>query len=287
MQHDHVTLHLRHATAGLIGRGIAGSRTPAMHMAEGRALGITYDYLRFDMDDRQDSLAEVLEYAADNGFAGVNVTFPYKVEVIAHLDVLSANARALGAVNTVVFKEGRRYGHNTDLWGFAESFRRNMVGASTRKVLLIGAGGAGMAVAHAMLSLGAETLWIFDCDTPRSTDLAASLAARFGDGHVRIAAQISEVPGDLCGVINASPVGMDKLPGCPFPKAMLRPDLWVADVVYVPLETELLAAARAVGCRVLPGSGMAVFQAVRAFELITGLVPDPARLRATFQSLGP
>ncbi|MDG3039686.1 shikimate dehydrogenase [Roseicyclus marinus] len=286
MQHDTVPSRQRVVRAGLVGRGIGASRTPAMHMAEGAALGIAYDYTRFDMDERPDTLAQVLAEAEAEGFAGVNVTFPYKVEVTQLLDTLSENAKALGAVNTIVFRDGHRHGHNTDMWGFAESFRQSMVGARTGEVLLLGAGGAGMAVGHALLSLGVGILWVHDTDEMRAIALAGDLADRFGVGKARVALDLAELAVRIDGVVNATPVGMDKLPGCAFPPALLRPDLWVADIVYFPLETALLAAARAAGCRVLPGSGMAVFQAVRAFELITGLAPDPARMRATFESFG-
>jgi shikimate dehydrogenase len=287
MQHEPVPLQQRAVRAGLVGRGIGGSRTPAMHMAEGAALGIAYDYTRFDMDERAGTMADIFALAEAEDFAGLNVTFPYKVEVIGHLDGLSDNARALGAVNTVVFRDGRRLGHNTDMWGFAESFRRGMAGAPKTAVLLLGAGGAGMAVGHALMSVGTGTLWIHDTDAARAAALADDLAARFGTDRAQVAADLADLAPALDGVVNATPVGMDKLPGCAIPPTLLRPDLWVADIVYFPLETALLAAARAIGCRVLPGSGMAVFQAVRAFELITGLVPDPDRMRATFESLGP
>lgn len=287
MPHDPVALHLPAVRAGLVGRGIGGSRTPAMHMAEGTALGIDYDYARLDMDERPGTLEDIIALAEAEGFAGLNVTYPYKVEVLGHLDAMSDNARALGAVNTVVFRDGRRHAHNTDMWGFVESFRNGMAGAPTQAVLLLGAGGAGMAVGHALMSIGTETLWVHDIDAARAEALAGDLARRFGKNRARVAADIKNLSPTLDGVVNATPVGMDKLPGCPFPAFLLRSDLWVAEIVYFPLETALLSAARAAGCRVLPGSGMAVFQAVRALELLTGLTPDPDRMRATFESLGP
>ena len=276
--------------AGLVGRSIALSRTPAMHEAEGRAQGIDYTYTLFDMDDPATAvrtLAGIIETAEAEGFAGLNVTYPFKIETIRHLYELSDDARAVGAVNTIVFRDGRRKGYNTDLWGFAESFRRGMGDAAVDEVLLLGAGGAGVAVSHALLSLGVRCLWIFDIDAGRVTQLIEALAARFGRGRAMMAASPESVAPRLDGVVNATPVGMAKLPGSPFPTAFLRSDLWVADIVYVPLETELLAAARRAGCRVLSGSGMAVFQAVRAFELITGKRPDPSRMRQTFEALGP
>lgn len=275
--------------AALVGCGIVGSRTPRMHVAEGAAQGLAYSYSLIDMDDIDragQTLAQVLDGAEAAGFSGLNVTYPFKQDVVAHLHGLSDNARALGAVNTVVFRDGLRMGHNTDLWGFAESFHRGMAGASLDDVLLLGAGGAGSAVAHALLQLGTVRLWVHDTEAGRARRLADSLGCRFGADRVAIAKTHEAVADDLTGLVNATPVGMAKLPGSPFPPHLLRPDLWVSDVVYFPLETALLKAAREAGCRVLPGSGMAVFQAVRAFELITGRAPNPDRMRATFDSLG-
>ena len=272
--------------AGLVGRGIARSRTPAMHMAEGKAQGFDYTYEIIDMDHHVGNLTDVIEDAEKRGFAGLNVTYPFKVDVVALLDELSENARALGAVNTVVFRNGKRLGHNTDLWGFSESFRLGMTEAPTNEVLLIGAGGAGMAVGHALLLLGVRKLWIYDTDRARGEALTASLMARFGEHRVEITDQIEQIGAGLSGVVNATPVGMDKLPGCPFPKRLLRRNLWVADIIYFPLDTELITAAREAGCRVLTGGGMAVFQAVRAFALITGMAPDPNRMRHAFEAHG-
>ena len=275
--------------AGLVGCGIALSRTPAMHMVEGRALGLAYDYTLFDFEDRRDAdaLRQAIEAAEADGYAGLNVTYPFKIEALDHLDDLSVNARAVGAVNTIVFSEGRRTGHNTDLYGFAESFRRGLPGVALDHVLLIGAGGAGVAISRALLQLGVVSLTIHDTDNARATALAASLESQFEGREIRTVDAILPLAPDLDGIVNATPVGMATMPGSPFPLDLLRPDLWVADIIYFPLETELLAAARSAGCTVLPGWGMAVYQAVRAFALFTGLTPDPQRMRATFESMGP
>ncbi len=275
--------------AALIGRGIAKSRTPAMHMEEGRALKVAYDYRLFDTDDdafKGQTLANILHRAESENFAGLNVTFPYKFEVMSLLDGLSENARNVGAVNTIVLRKGKRLGHNTDLWGFAESFRRGMADATTDDVLLIGAGGAGVSVAFALLTLGVEKLRVFDVQPDRATALASALTEKFGTGRAIVSNGSDFDDPGIDGVVNATPVGMDKFPGTPFPKRFLRPEMWVADIVYFPLETQFLQDAREIGCRTLPGSGMAVFQAVRAFKLITGIDPDAARMRRTFDSFG-
>jgi shikimate dehydrogenase len=283
--------------AALIGSGIQESRTPTMHMAEGARLGLDYVYTLIDFDKLglpEAALQSVLELAAVHGFAGLNVTHPFKESIVPLLDQLSTEAAAIGAVNTVVFREGRTVGHNTDCWGFAESFRSGMKGARLDRVLLIGAGGAGKAVAWALRDLGAQLIDILDLDHARSADLARALNSHSGACRARAVADAVEAAERMAGVVNTTPLGMAKYPGMPLPAAALRPDLWVADIVYFPAETEFMRAASAAGCRILPGKRMAVFQAVKAFELITGCSPDreemfkhfaltsaPARQRST------
>lgn len=259
-----------------------------MHMAEAAAQGMRSVYRIIDVDllPADDQNMKTIVHAAEmTGFNGLNVTYPFKMEVIDLLDELSPNAAAVGSVNTIVFRDGRRIGHNTDLWGFAESFRQNMPDAPLETLLLLGAGGAGVAVAHALADCGTRHLKIFDLDPARAEQLATQVRANRPGLSVAPVTTVTEAARlDLSGVVNASPVGMAKTPGTPFPFDFLRPGMWVADIVYFPLETELLSAARQLGCRVLPGSGMAVFQAVRAFELFTGRRADPVRMKAAFDA---
>ena len=274
---------------GLIGAGIQASRTPAMHEHEGAEQGLHYMYRLIDLDvlglDAED-LPELLTAAERMGFAGLNITFPCKQSVVPLLTHLSDDARALGAVNTVVLSDGRRIGHNTDWWGFAESFRRGLPGAAMQRVVQLGAGGAGCAVAHAALTLGVRRLEIFDLEPGRVHQLAADLSARFGAGRAVAGASLDKAMAEADGLIHATPTGMAKHPGLPLPAALLRAQTWVAEIVYFPLETELLRAARALGCRTLDGGGMAVFQAVEAFRLFTGVTPDADRMRRHFESMG-
>lgn len=271
--------------AALVGRGIQKSRTPQMHEAEGARLGLRYGYCLLDFDQlglSDDALADVVRAATLDGFAGLNVTHPFKQNVISCLDDLSPDAAAIGAVNTVVLRDGRAVGYNTDCWGFAESFRRQMPDARRDAVLLVGAGGAGMAVGRALLDLGTARLQIFDLDGSKASALARSLCSQSGRNCASVADDLPAALRTVGGLVNATPMGMAKYPGMPVPKSELRPDLWVADIVYFPAETELLRAAAARGCRTLPGRGMAIFQAVQAFELFTGLPPDPAEMSRHF-----
>jgi shikimate dehydrogenase len=273
--------------AGLIGAGIGRSLSPALHEREGEEQGLRLLYRRLDLTAlglRLDALPELLTAAERFGFAGLNITFPAKQAVIAHLDALSPEAQALGAVNTVVFQEGRRIGHNTDASGFIEAFRRRLQGAPRGTVAQFGAGGAGAAVAHALLAEGVGRLLIRDVEAPRAAALADQLNARFGEGRGAEASE-EDALAAADGVVNCTPIGMAAHPGTPLDPALLHAQLWVADIVYVPIETALLRAARARGCRTLDGGGMAVFQAAGAFRLFTGIEPDAERMLRHFAEL--
>jgi shikimate dehydrogenase len=273
---------------GLIGAGIGGSLSPAMHEQEGHALGLQYVYRRIDLQALQlepSALPELLVAAERMGFSGLNVTYPCKQAIIPLLDELSDDARALGAVNTVLLKDGKRIGHNTDWSGFAASFRRGLPDVSLERVVQLGAGGAGAAVAHAAMMLGARELCVFDVEAARASALAADLQARFPDARVEAGGDLAAAMRNATGLIHATPTGMAKHPGLPLPAELLHQDLWVAEVVYFPLQTELLKTAAALGCRTLSGGGMAVYQAVDAFRLFTGLEPNPERMFKHFQSL--
>jgi shikimate dehydrogenase len=282
----------RKALVGLIGAGIQRSLTPAMHEAEARHHGLRLHYQLIDLDSTGDGVEQLpilLRAARTMGFAGLNITYPCKQAVIPLLDELSHEARAMGAVNTVVCREGRLIGHNTDGSGWAWGFSRALPDADLHRVVLLGAGGAGSAIAHAALRLGAAQLAVVDSDAARAAELASQLNTQYGAGRVASttsAAQALDGPnGRATGLIHATPTGMDKLPGLPLPESLLRPDLWVSEVVYFPLDTALLQAARARGCATVDGGTMAVGQAIGAFELFTGLKADPLRVEAHFRSL--
>lgn len=273
---------------GLIGAGIQRSLSPALQEEEARHHGLRMHYQLIDLDPLGlgvDSLPELLTGAKRLGFCGLNITYPCKQAVVPLLGALSDEARALNAVNTVVMRNGTLTGHNTDCSGFTEAFRRGLPDVAMDRVVQLGAGGAGAAVAYAALALGARELTVFDRESARSEELAASLALRFGEARVRAGTDLAAAMAEADGLIHATPTGMAKLPGMPLPAALLEPRHWVSEIVYFPLETELLRAAHARGCRTLDGGGMAVFQAVGAFRLFTGVEPDAERMLRHFRSL--
>ncbi len=272
---------------GLVGRDIQASRSPWMHECEADAQGLRLVYTLYDFAARgwdEADLPRFLDAAALLGLDGVNVTHPYKQAVVPYLDGLSEGARRVGAVNTVKFEDGRRIGHNTDVIGFAESVENGLPGVARARIVQMGAGGAGFATAHALLDLGVDELHIFDTDPARGAALVAKLNADFGSGRAVAGHDLDATLGRADGLVNATPVGMANYPGVPVPVETLRPALWVADIVYFPLETRLLAEARARGCRTLDGSGMAVYQAAAAFDIFTGRTADRARMLGSFKA---
>lgn len=272
---------------GLIGAGIQRSLTPAMQEEEARHHGLRLHYQLIDLDQTPGSVQQLpalLNAARIMGFAGLNITYPCKQAVLPLLDELSPEAEAMGAVNTVVIRKGRLMGHNTDGSGWAWGLRRSLPDADLGCVVLLGAGGAGSAIADAVLRLGAAQLRVVDTDLARAGALADALNTRFG---VRVSAHgdVAQALEGATGLIHATPTGMDKLPGMPLPAALLRPPLWVSEIVYFPLNTSLLQAVRAAGCPTMDGGAMAVGQAVGAFKLFTGRQADPERMGRHFSDL--
>lgn len=278
----------RSVLAGLIGAGIQASRTPALHEHEGDAQGIRYLYRLIDLDKLgldTSALPDLLTAAERMGFTGLNITFPAKQAVIPLLDELSDEARGIGAVNTVVLKDGKRVGHNTDALGFGEGLRRGLPDVAREQVVQMGAGGAGAAVAHALLVEGVQRLSLFDVEPARAQGLVDNLNATFGPGRAEVGLDLARAMADADGLVNTTPVGMAKLPGTPLPVELLHARHWVAEIIYFPLETELLRHARSLGCRTLDGGTMAIFQAVKAFELFTGVEANAERMQADFLAM--
>jgi shikimate dehydrogenase len=267
---------------GLIGSGIQRSLSPALHEEEGRHHGLRVHYQLIDLKEARvglDALPGLLDAMRAIGFAGFNVTHPCKQEVMPLLDAVADDAQAMGAVNTVVLRDGRLIGYNTDGPGWAWALRRAMPQAKLDRVVIFGAGGAGSAIAHAALALGAGRLIVVDADLRRADTLARRLGSK-ANAEPDLALALKGAD----GLVQATPIGMDKQPGLPFDEKLLRPDLWVSEVVYVPLETALLKAARRIGCPTMDGGHMNVGQAVRAFKLFTGIEPDEERMDRHFRA---
>ncbi len=273
---------------GLIGTNIGKSLAPFLHEDAFAAAGIVGHYHLMDVDMLPGrTLPDLLSAARAVGFAGVNITHPFKEAVIPLLDGVSSEAAEIGAVNTVVFgADGRSTGYNTDCSGFRQAFVEAFGNdaARDRRVLVLGGGGAGRAVSVALMALGAAQVRLYDKDGARAGSLGADLAARFGAARCEVLADPAQAASEVAGIVNATPVGMTGYGGVPLDPGLVKPEHFVADVIYTPIDTEFVKAAQGKQCRTMNGGGMCVHQAVDAFRHFTGLSPDVARMKRTFEA---
>ena len=276
----------RRILVGLIGRNIQGSLSPTLFADAFAAAGIDGFYHLMDADRLPNRrLAELLDAIKTAGFAGANITYPFKQDVLPLLDVIDPEAAEVGAINTVaIAHDGRSTGYNFDRHGWRDSFAESLGADSARgkTVVLIGAGGAGRAVAFALMDLGVGTLVLHDLDLARAKALAADVAKHYGAARCHLTGDLERDVAAADGIVNATQTGMTGFPGNPVPVAAIRPTHWAADVIYTPAETEFLKAAAAKGVRTLNGSGMVVHQAAAAFRCLTGETADIAHLYRAF-----
>lgn len=282
---------------GLIGSGITASLTPPLHEYAADTAGIRYLYRPLDIDRLGPAgrsaaatpVGDLLRWGFDLGYNAFNITYPYKQDVLQELDDVSAEAQRLGAVNTVVLRDGRTVGFNTDVTGYSRALTTGLspTAADLTRVTQLGVGGAGSATADALLSQGVQHLALFDTDYERAETKARHLSALFPQARIQAVAEadLAASVGDSTGLVNATPIGMHHHPGSPLPLDYLHSDLWVSDVIYLPQNTPLITQARRLGCRILPGGLMAVGQAIDAFELITGHRPDTTTMLVHFEQL--
>ncbi|PKB13493.1 shikimate dehydrogenase [Novosphingobium kunmingense] len=268
---------------GLIGRGIAASRSPRIHEDAGRGLQIPLAYRLVDfaaLGLGDEELPRIVSLLRGIGFSGCNVTFPFKQAALALCDSLSSDAATLGAVNTLVFRDGTVRGENTDWVGFSWMIEREIGDVRGAMVAQVGAGGAGSATAYALAHKGVKELRLFDPDSNRSAELANRISTAFPECRLTVADDAAEAIAGAAGVVNATPIGMASLPGVPFDPALMHGDQWLADIIYFPLQTQLLSAAKANGQRVANGVSMVIGQAAEAFRHFTGLTPDREHMLA-------
>ncbi|MFB6081890.1 MAG: shikimate dehydrogenase [Halanaeroarchaeum sp.] len=262
---------------GLVGNPVGHSVSPAMHEAAYDALDIDARYVTFE-PDRTD-LAAAIEGADALGITGLNVTIPFKEAVRDVVDPDDLAAR-IGAVNTVDFTGGTVTGHNTDASGARRALAHHDVTLAERDVLVVGAGGAGRAIAFAAADAGA-TVHVANRTVDRARDLAAAV-----DGTGYDLDALSDLVPGVDVLVNATSVGMET-DVSPVPADALHADLAVMDAVYTPLETRLLREAAAAGATTVDGAWMLLFQGVEAFERWTGrAAPVDAMNRAVRAALG-
>ncbi|MFC0582815.1 shikimate dehydrogenase [Micrococcoides hystricis] len=281
-------MHQHRIRIGLIGNDLSTSLSPQIHEREAVHQGLDgYRYELLDLEDQPEVAKDLGAFIAAKlaaGYTGFNVTHPYKQVVMQHLDALSPAVEALGAVNTIVLREdGTLLGENTDYTGFLTALQRNMSDCPRERVVLIGAGGAGSAVARALADFGVGRLDIVDPDQDRREQLREKIAQTQTEAAAWEPTALPDLLAAADGVVNATPIGMENIPGTPLDLNLLEQRHWVGDVIYRPIETELLKHAASLGCRRLDGTQMLIEQAGDGFRLLTGVEPDVQRMRAELQ----
>lgn len=276
----HITAHTQ--MVGIIGYPVRHSLSPIMHNSEFQRLGLDFVYLAWEV--LPEHIGNAVQGLKALGARGFNVTVPHKQAVVAEIDELSEEAKAIGAVNTVRFEDGRAVGYNTDAEGWREDVE-TQVPLKGKTVCVIGAGGAARAVAVGAAQAGASPLLI--CNRRFETAEALGELLRHYFPHVEV--QWSSLCGNHCRelvrsaqvVVNATPVGMVGKGGTPIPTQWLIPGQFVYDTIYTPAETQFLREARERGCHVRNGLGMLVRQGAKAFELWTGTAPSLENMEQT------
>jgi shikimate dehydrogenase len=216
----------------------------------------------------------VFDACRDSGMRGVNITYPYKETAAGRVAIEDPLVRRIGAVNTVVFEEDGAKGHNTDYTGFIAAYRQVFGGMAPGRVVMVGAGGVGKAVAFGLIALGAEKLTVVDTQ-PGKADALASTVRDAGRGSIATAfgSDISAVLPGAGGIVNCTPVGMVGYPGSPVPAELLGEQRWAFDAVYTPVETQFKQEAEAAGLTVLSGYELFFHQGIDAFRIFTGMLP--------------
>ena len=269
-----------HHRVGIIGWPVEHSVSPAMHNAAFEALGLGWRYECWPTPPEQ--LAARIASLREPGIVGANVTVPHKEAVIPYLDEITEDARVMGAVNTIVVRDERLMGHNTDWRGFLTSLREAGFDPQGRRCAVIGAGGAARAVVYALAQAGAEVA-IYNRTVERARHLVRDLGAHLSTAVLEAHGldELATVGEETALLVNATSLGMwPQVEGCPWPETRpLPPHLVVCDLVYNPLETRLLARAREAGCTTVDGLGMLVWQGAEAFRLWTGEEPPVEQMR--------
>jgi shikimate dehydrogenase len=229
----------------------------------------------------------VFAMAQDQGFRGLNITYPYKETAITHVSVPDPLVRAIGAVNTVVFGADGPIGYNTDYTGFVAAYRTVMGDAAPGRVCMIGTGGVGKAVAFGLIALGARRLHLVDLDAAKAEALASALRNACADVEVAVFADPIAAAQGADGVINCTPIGMVGYDGTPLPATAMQGATWAFDAVYTPIDTRFLQDAAAAGLRIISGYELFFGQGIDAWDIFTDTPVDPLALRKALQGDAP
>jgi quinate/shikimate dehydrogenase (NAD+) len=271
---------------GLIGDNIAQSRAPLLHRLAGELAGVTVDYRRLVPRDLGTTFDETFSRAADGGYRGINITYPYKERAALKVEIDDPLVQAMGAVNTVIFASAGAKGYNTDYSGFVAAYRSRRGDTPAGRVCLIGAGGVGRAVAFGLLNLGLESLVLVDLDSAKAEDLATRLRLAAPGCDISVAAEAAAAAAGADGIVNCTQLGMVGYEGTPLPREALRGAAWAFDAIYTPLVTRFLGDAEAEGLSVIGGYELFFHQGIDAWRIFADRPIEPAALRRALADAG-
>ncbi len=269
---------------GLLGNNIGRSRAKNLHELLGELYGLSVSYLPMDLAGHRQpvSILNELERCRKEGFRGVNVTHPYKREAFDVVSTIASFPMGLTSVNTVLFSEQTMVADNTDYSGCCRAFRHHFgEDFHPGRVLMLGTGGVGVAIAYAMKTLGAEELIVADTNK----ELASAFVSQMSDSGLKVRLAGPDLLIEMRnaqGLVNATPVGMFQYPGCAFPENGLASQKWAFDAVYTPENTEFLGACRKRGIATLSGFALFLFQGLDAFERFSGIIADAKEVERIF-----
>ena len=269
---------------GLLGNGIGRSRAKSLHELIGELYGISVRYTPMDLGQKANvSIGDELIRCRDEGYRGVNITHPYKRDAFKFVSVLPGFPPGLTSVNTVLFESGRLTADNTDYSGFCRAFTVHF-GREQKpgRVMMLGSGGVGLAIAYGLQNLGASELVIYDKNTQAAESLIENLRGTVLSARIADSADLVDEMRCADGLVNATPIGMFQYPGNPFPAEGFGNQRWAFDAVYTPENTEFLKQCRARGMDTVSGFKLFLYQGLDAFNRFTQIEVDADKVVKAF-----
>ena len=255
---------------GLIGKNIQSSQAPDIHQRLGKLFNVPLSYKIYDLNENDKiNLSDQVSVLKKMDFSGVNITFPFKEEVMKHADIINFSSSTVKSSNTLLFKENI-VAENTDYTGFLRSYEFHFNKKKPKKILVLGGGGVGRAITFVLGSLDVEHIYLYEKDKLRGQKLIKDLEFLKINCTLINSNKLEKTLLEVQGIVNCTPVGHFDFPGCPLGELMPSSHHWIFDVVYTPAKTDLLKKGEKVGAKMISGIDLFIFQALDAFLLFCG-----------------